>query len=156
MGYRVMHESFSFWEELGLHIESKVKIIEWLDIYIPKTTMTEEQAEDFENEICLYIFGLQRKKTKKHIHGLFTKTYNERKEKALRYVSKLGLLLIEGMSTKKGRALADMLLDLYKNPQDYIYNTGNVTVNTEKIDSYIEVFNITTDARKNLLNIIKK
>ena len=151
-----MYESFSFWEELGLHVPSKDKIIEWLDLHIPNTTMTDEQVEDFTNEICLYIFGLQQKQTKKHIHSLFTKTYNERKEKALKYVSKLGLLLIEGMSTKKGRALAEMLLDLHRNPQDYIYNTGKATANAEKIDSYIEVFKIPADARQDLLNILKK
>ncbi len=150
-----MYESFSFWESLGLHIYKKDEIVEWLDTYA-LDKMEDESLKDFENEICLYIFALQRKETKKHTHSLFTKTYNERKDKALKYVAKLALTLIEGMSTKKGKVLAEMLLDMHRHPQDYIYNVGNTTASIENIDSYIETYRISTDARKELLNILKK
>ena len=150
-----MYEAFEFWEQLGLHIYKKDEVIKWLNTHAVDA-MEDELIEDFTHEICLYIFKLQQKEAKKHAHSLFTKTYNERKAKALKYVVKLGLLLVEGRSTKKGRVLVDMLLDMHTNPDEYIYDAGNSTANIDNVDAYIETFKISKDARKELLNLIKK
>ena len=148
-----MNESFKFWEDMGLHVPNKEPILEWLEANAVNI-MSDEDVEALENDICQYVFSKRRVDTVRHINSRFSKTYNERKTQALGYAAKLAVLLIEGMSTKKGKVLAEMLLDMHRNPQDYIYNVGKATHSRDNINSYIEAYKVPKDIAKELYKLL--
>ena len=152
----MLSDDIKFFSEWSYEFKSKENE---LTVWFKQNKYAFNDGEDTKllQEIFNYITSSSFKKTKKYMNELFKKTYNERVKEALSHVGKLGLLLHNGMSTKKGRELSEMLIDLVNNPNDYFYKVEQINgkVNLEDIKDALKAYGVSIESRRKLLKIIQ-
>lgn len=86
--------ALDMWSSMSYEVKAiENELTQWLDKYAIGV-FDEDVQEEFIQEICSYVFNRSQKETKKHVNSLFSKTFNERVDKATPYAKNLGLSLI--------------------------------------------------------------